>query len=1058
MCNDGLSCGHPSSQEFGSSKKGARYLLRLRPVCLRYLLWLGVLAAAQKHAAVAQQSALFTPPHEACGGDPGPVGPAQASGQEVPGNLNSLQGMNVTSIQITGPAVEHPEWLEPLLVQKVNQPLDKYKVRESVQALYRTGLFATIQVEAQRSSSGGITLIFSTQENFFYGAIVAQGSPSRPSDSQLVNASRLALGEKFIEKKVETGLTGMQRALQEGGFFQSSVAPYYEWDAVNQQVKVRFVVVPGKSARVGEVQSKGPGEIGGEEIRKITKLKQGQRVTAGQATRALERIRKRLQKQGRLEAQVVLTERVYHPENNSLDYTFDITPGPVNDVRVEGAKLRRGRMKKLVPVFEENAVDEDLLNEGRRNLADYLQTKGYFDVKVTVNQKQVAPEKREVIFHVEKGERHKFQDLAINGNIYFRREDIRERMQMQPAGGWLTRGLFSQAILARDITAIENLYRSNGFLQVKVTPEVTDDCRGQTGHICVVLNIAEGPQSTVGKLIIEGNTTLSETEIRSLIGAQEGQPYADATIINDQTEVMNAYANRGFPDVRVDYSTKPEPEEPTRVDVTYTITEGQQVFVNRVLMSGLHFTKPFVAAREMKIVPGTPLSQRQMLDTQNSLYGMGIFNEVNMAVQNPEGQFTHKNVNFQLAEAKRYTFNYGLGLEVQTGQPAGATNPQGKTGVSPRVSFDITRLNFRGRNHTLILRTRYGTLEQLALVGYTAPRWFDAPQLTFDLTAFYELTNNVQTYTAARIEGAAEIKQRVSRSTTLLYRLIYRRVETSNLVISPNQVPLFSQPVRVGMPDFAYVRDTRDNPIDSHKGSFNTFDVGVASKIFGSQPNFIRVSAQNSTYYQFHRRRWVFARSTRISTENPFGGTSAAIAAPGPGAPPPSSFIPLPERFLSGGPTTLRGFGINQAGPRDLSTGQPLGGEALFINNLELRSPTFPLPFIGNNLSVVLFNDTGNVFTTPSAMWSNLYRFSQPNRSTCLNPAALSCNFNYMSVAVGGGIRYRTPVGPLSFDLGYNLNPPAFPVAAPPAATPPVAPFSQVLKHFNFFFNIGQTF
>ncbi len=70
-------------------------------------------------------------------------------------------------------------------------------------------------------------------------------------------------------------------------------------------------------------------------------------------------------------------------------------------------------------------------------------------------------------------------------------------------------------------------------------------------------------------------------------------------------------------------------------------------------------------------------------------------------------------------------------------------------------------------------------------------------------------------------------------------------------------------------------------------------------------------------------------------------------------------------------------------------------------------------------------------------------------------PQAATCNFNYVSQAVGGGIRYRTPIGPVSFDLGYNLNPPAFPVNAPP---PPGQTGPQVLKHFNFFFNIGQTF
>jgi len=236
----------------------------------------------------------------------------------------------------------------------------------------------------------------------------------------------------------------------------------------------------------------------------------------------------------------------------------------------------------------------------------------------------------------------------------------------------------------------------------------------------------------------------------------------------------------------------------------------------------------------------------------------------------------------------------------------------------------------------------------------------------------------------------------------------------------------------------------------------------VATQALGSEPNFLRVVLQNSTYYQFHKRRWVFARSTRIGLEAPYGDTSSAIAAPGPTAPPPSSFIPLPERFLSGGATSHRGFGLNQAGPRDTDTGQPLGGEALFINNLELRTPPLPLPFVGNNLSGVLFNDVGNVWATPSNMINSIYKFSQPNRDTCLNPLLKTCDFNYTSVAVGGGVRYKTPIGPVSFDLGYNLNPPAFPIGQPIQPTPappiPVPPSSQVLRHFNFFFNIGQTF
>jgi outer membrane protein assembly factor BamA len=126
----------------------------------------------------------------------------------------------------------------------------------------------------------------------------------------------------------------------------------------------------------------------------------------------------------------------------------------------------------------------------------------------------------------------------------------------------------------------------------------------------------------------------------------------------------------------------------------------------------------------------------------------------------------------------------------------------------------------------------------------------------------------------------------------------------------------------------------------------------------------------------------------------------------------------------------------------------------VFVNNLELRTPPLPLPYVGNNLSGVLFNDLGNVWATPLDMINSIYKFQQPNRSNCLNATAGACDFNYVSVAVGGGIRYRTPIGPVSFDLGYNLNPPAFSVnPGTPSAPPP-----QVLRHFNFFFNIGQTF
>src|ERR1700727_114439 len=164
-------------------------------------------------------------------------------------------------------------------------------------------------------------------------------------------------------------------------------------------------------------------------------------------------------------------------------------------------------------MIEESTVEVRVLNEGSRNIRDYFQTKGYFDVKGAYEQKQDGADQRTVVFNADKNERHKLAEMTIQGQHYFRRQDLREQMIMQPAGGLLLYGLFSQSILTHDVQAIENLYRANGFLQVKVTPEVQDNY-GKEGHLRVTLNINEGKQTIVGKLVIEGNEALPEGQIR----------------------------------------------------------------------------------------------------------------------------------------------------------------------------------------------------------------------------------------------------------------------------------------------------------------------------------------------------------------------------------------------------------------------------------------------------------------------------------------------------------------------------------------------------------------
>jgi len=484
--------------------------------------------------------------------------------------------------------------------------------------------------------------------------------------------------------------------------------------------------------------------------------------------------------------------------------------------------------------------------------------------------------------------------------------------------------------------------------------------------------------------------------------------------------------------------------EPYRMDLTYTIAEGQRVNVDRLIVTGLEHTRPYILDRQIRIGPGDPMSQAAMVESQRRLYNLGIFNQVDMAIQNPEGIEPQKNVLFNLAEAPRWTFRYGGGIEFATGNTPAINNPQGQASVSPNGVLEITRLNMFGRDQTLSLRARVGLLTRRGVISYDAPRLFNSEKWRLTLSAFYDNTVNVNTFTSERLEGSFGAEERYSRTTTLIYRMSYQRVrvDPASLVIDPNLIPLYSRPVRIAMPSFTWVRDKRDNPVDTHKGSYNLLDTGLATSALGSESNFAKFLYQNSTYYTFHKK-WVLARNTQIGLERPYGTNYY----PGGSA----TAIPLPELFFAGGGNSLRGFAINQAGPRDLETGYPIGGQALFVNNFEIRTPPVMLPYAADNLSFVFFHDMGNVFASPNQMLSGLVRFNQPSISACAPPnSTVACNFSYNPQAIGTGIRYKTPVGPVRVDLSYNFSPTRYPVRETDTV--------QTLKHFNYFFSIGQTF
>ena len=973
---------------------------------------------------------------------------ATMSARSSAAQTSDLVGKPIAEIKFQGadPASNDP--LTEYVALKPGDLLETAKVSTSIKALFATGKFSNIQAEADETSDGRVVLTFTLQEKYFVGEVSLDGlSKGAPTLRQLLDATKLQLGRPYNEADIKRAIEQMTGVMEDNGYYTSNFTYRREAQVNSRQMNIRFQVVPGPLATVGKVELTGDSGFTSAEVQAISKIKPGDHVTASKTTRALERLRKKYQKRDRLEAQVSLARRTYHSDNNTVDYLFTLDRGPKVDIEVEGAKLRQGQIKRYIPVYEENAADDDLLNEGTRNLRDYFQGQGYFDVKVSYTRKRSPTNDRlSIVYNVDPGERHKLQAVQVEGNKYFPADSIKERLTVQAASYLNVYGKFSQSMLSRDVQSITALYKSNGFLDVNVKGQVDDNYLGQTGLLRIVFHIDEGEQSRVHNLTVVGNLAIPSGELTSQLAIADGQPYSDYSVSSDRDAVVSYYYNRGFPNMDMQIIAIPFNGDKHSMDVTYDIHEGGRVFVDRIYISGLRFTRLSVVQQRLHIHDGDPLSQLDMLDTQRRLYDLGLFSEVNLAVQNPEGSAERKNVLFQVSETKRWTFNYGLGFEVSTGSaPEGTASngsktltPEGPTGWSPRVSFEVTRLDVGGRDHTLVLKTRYGRLEQRALISYEAPRIFSKENWRLTVSGFFDKSADVRTFTAQRLEGSVQTEDVVSKTLTILYRFSYRRVnvDPTTLVIDPALIPLYSQPARIGMPSVTFIYDRRDDPIDAHKGIYTTADFGVAGSFFGSESNFGRVLLQNSSYYQFGTKKYVFARSTRIGIESPFEN---------------SSIVPLPERFYAGGGNSLRGFSINQAGPRDQLTGFPVGGNALFVNNLELRLPPPTLPYVQDNLSFVLFHDMGNVFDTTSNLFRGIFRLHQASITACSMPGTqVACNYNYLEQAIGIGVRYHTPVGPVRVDLGYALNPARYPILDTNQ--------TQSTQRINVFFSIGQTF
>jgi outer membrane protein insertion porin family len=962
------------------------------------------------------------------------------------GQVESIPwGRTVIEVRLESDAHLKIATFQQQIVQKTGEPLERPKVAETLRNLYSTGRFRTLRVDAE-SRGNGVVLVLVGEATFYLGSVTVDKAPKALSPRALESAAGLRVGEPLSDEPLAAATQRIKTMLAENAYYEAQVGHTLSRDLDNQVAGVNFSVAAGRPARLSQVEFGRVTGVANEQLTRIARWKMGTQLTAARLERGRTKINDFYSKQGYLEASTSVVGRSYDPQNGTEKLTVRVEVGPLVRVHVRGADISSRKLKQLLPLYRDGQTDDLALESGQRKLRDYLQKQGYFQASVKWQRDTRSdPPTIDVTYIVDRGAQGDFIGFALKGNQSISNKELLEVLSLQPRAFPRQRGVFSDDLLDHDVKALTAVYQAKGFLDVHVTPKLGDPDGDQPNNLFVTFDIEEGPLARVGRLEIRGVDPEMQSHLESLLSAKAGQPYSPALVDSDRDSILSYLTDQGYNQAKVVWNASP-PSPEHKVDLQYQIDPGLQQKIQGIVLVGNEYTRTGLVNRQLTIAPGQWLSQGELLESQRRLYDLGLFNQVQIVPEDPGKAEAEETVLVSMEEAKRWTLGYGFGLDVQALANA---QPQGQYQVSPRASLDITRINVGGRDQTFSIHGRYSDIEKGGSASYSIPNVGGLQDYDLSFTASAGQYRDVLTFNSKREEVAATLLKRYGAGTTLQGQYSFRNVEVSNLQINPLAVPLFSQPVHVASVGLLYTRDHRDNPIDSTKGSFSSATGGVAWQGLGSQTNFVRFGGQNSTYYRLNPHV-ILARNTRVGVETPFGPllpTTVTVTESNGERTTTTIYsreIPLAEHFFMGGPESHRGFSFDQAGPRDLDTGYPIGGGALFLNSVELR-----FPFRRNKYGLVLFDDAGNVFSTPGRM--HLLKFTQTS----------PVDFDYMVNATGLGVRYNTPVGPLRLDVAYTYNPTNYTVCnlSPlPAVCPVSAVEVRTLPRFVFSFGIGQSF
>ncbi|MFA6033795.1 MAG: POTRA domain-containing protein [Myxococcota bacterium] len=998
--------------------------------------------------------------------------PAVAAGQDSTPSIRSdaryipSPGMKIAAVELVVPGGLNTDDIMKLLDLRTGDVFSPDAVRKSVKLLYQTGQFSDIAVYAVRSDRG-LVMVIELKPRLIIENIRISGN-SNMSDLEIIRAMKVDRHDELIPSAVPQMETDIYRRYEQAGFKSASVSvtPIRKGATVRHDLEVK--IVEGEPIRVAGVQFDGPAHFPAEILMEEAGLKAGERLDMDGIGKKVAKLREFYRRHdfpfawvGKPSVRGGLNAVVVIPVDCGERTLFEFAGQRITS-RKDLKKVVREAMER-----RDRPTASYLAGELRSYLVDKGFEKAAVKVGVSVDREK---KQRTMIFRIDEGPQLRVRALQFKGNQGVQSDDLEDCVEAfiadyRPPGSVIEpvdtpavdsgllddeRGYDYRATARRSLEhdpskffvkdtfekaaqSMVEYYRGLGYQDISVDSPQFEYSR-EGGHVTVTYRVHEGPRTAVTAVKFEGNKGLStfflSFKVRQIIGE-----YLDLYKVEEaRLKLQKLYGEEGYVYASIDDNVKFQDDRKKAV-VVFKIDEGVKVRVGRIVLQGNDHTTERVLLGNLTFKPGSVFKSSDQTDSQYKLMKAQIFQNASVGLLDPDEMAAVKDVVISVKERDPQFIQVSGGLSTGDGVRAsieyGHSNLGGTAlGFNARLKLGYQVFAYvpgvLDTDYAQEIRSMsfWNALAREVGASFNMPRVYGLP---FDMAATLDLVDDRvinRAYSRDRIAATPGIEIKLLKPLSLMiaysveYVYFVRAKDVAVNTLTPNQQVTYLQipnGVRwVGALRPTLALDLRDDRFNPHKGMYLSVGLDYSRQLSGSRMrtrvmydpfelpsakfdvvqmqdpivNYLKLSSSASFYIPTSRRTTL---ALLIGGGNIFMLSQDAAATPD-------------AVFYMGGRDSLRGIAEKAMFPADISNESKIlpngqwavspGGNTYILYRAEFRFPIYG-GFDGG-----LFVEAGN-------LWLN----ARDMRPWDVRPCA------------GFGLRYLTPVGPLSLDIGFNLLP-----------------------------------